>query len=80
MIHLLLFLASYPHGDGEGTDTQVIEPFEIIKTYRNVPIKELTNCVTWQIETEEDVDKYVAALQQKLKSKLEKDTVINVEF
>ena len=35
---------------------------------------------TWQIETAEDVDKYVAALQAKLKGMLEENTVITIEF
>ena len=49
----------------------------LIKTYS---IKTVTAAATWQLETEADVDKYIAALQTRLKGMLEENTVINIEF
>ena len=34
----------------------------------------------WQIETEDDVKKYVSELEHKLLATLEDNTVINIEF
>ena len=50
------------------------------KQYKTVSIKNINTSSTWQIETEEDVDKYLAALQKRLKGMLEENTIINVEF
>ena len=43
-------------------------------------IKEITAYSSWQIETEEDVRRYVSELQKKLMDKLENNTVIHIEF
>ena len=50
------------------------------KKYKTVSIKTVNNASTWQLESEEDVDKYISALQAKLKGMLEENTVINIEF
>ena len=50
------------------------------KQYKTVSIKNINTSSTWQIETAEDVDKYLAALQKRLKGMLEDNTIINVEF
>ena len=50
------------------------------KKHKTVSIRTVNASSTWQLETPEDVDAYVASLQRKLKDLLEKDTVIHLEF
>ena len=50
------------------------------KRRKTVSIKSVSASTTWQLETEADVDKYIAALQAKLKGMLEDNTIINIEF
>ena len=57
-----------------------LPPQPPVKKRRTVSIKSVNTSSTWQIETAEDVDKYVAALQAKLKGMLEENTVITIEF
>ena len=62
------------------TASTVLSPKPVVKSRKTVSIKTLNSSSTWQIETEEDVDKYISVLQTKLKALLEKDTIINIEF
>ncbi len=39
-----------------------------------------SNISLWQIETEEDIKKYLDELKTKLMATLEDDTIINIEF
>ena len=55
-------------------------PVSHSKQYKTISIKSVNTSTTWQLETQEDVQKYITALQNKLNSLLEKDTVINIEF
>ena len=50
------------------------------KKQRTISIKSINTETTWQLETEEDVKRYVADLEKKLLAQLEDDTVIHVEF
>lgn len=50
------------------------------KKQRIISIKSINTETTWQLETEEDVKRYVADLEKKLLAQLENDTVIHVEF
>ena len=50
------------------------------KKQRAISIKSINTETTWQLETEEDVKRYVADLEKKLLAQLENDTVIHVEF
>ena len=50
------------------------------KKQRTISIKSINTETTWQLETEEDVKRYVADLEKKLLKQLEDDTVIHVEF
>ena len=43
-------------------------------------IKSINISNTWQLESADDVRRYVSELQDKLMRALEKDTVINIEF
>lgn len=56
------------------------QPKPPAKKRKKVSIKTVNASSTWQIETEEDVDKYIAALQAKLKGLLEDNTVLTIEF
>ena len=40
----------------------------------------MTASASWQLETPEDVQKYVAALQKKLNGMLEDNTILHIEF
>ena len=66
-----------PYGDGEKADPK---PQPKIKKRKNISIKSVNLANSWQIETEQDVDKYIAALKERILKELEADTVINIEF
>lgn len=61
------------------TDTPAVT-VRPVKKKKTVSIKSINNAATWQIETEEDVKRYVAELENKLMNALEDDTIINIEF
>lgn len=50
------------------------------KKHKTISIKSVNTSATWQIETEDDVKKYISELQKKLTAALEENTVINIEF
>ena len=62
------------------TNSGMKEPAITVKKQKTISIKNVNTSTTWQLETQEDVQKYITALQNKLNSLLEKDTVINIEF
>ena len=66
------------YDDDPGETPVVVTPPP--KKKKTVSIKEITAYSSWQLETEEDVRRYVEELQKKLIAKLEKDTIIHVEF
>jgi hypothetical protein len=51
-----------------------------VKKRKSVSIKTINTATTWQIETEEDVKKYITELEKRLINTLEDNTVINIEF
>ena len=51
-----------------------------VKKRKSVSIKTINSASTWQIETEDDVDKYVTELKKRLIATLEENTVIDIEF
>ena len=63
--------------NAESHDIAVSTP---VKRKKTVSIKSINNATTWQIETEEDVKRYVAELEKKLIETLEDGTIINIEF
>jgi len=63
----------------EGHDEPVV-PQPKPKKNKIVSIKTVTSAATWQLETPEDVQKYIAALQNKLNGMLEENTIIHIEF
>ena len=57
-----------------------VDHHEPVKKYKTISIKSINTAATWQLESEEDVDKYLKELRSKLVGKLEDNTVINIEF
>lgn len=55
-------------------------PAPKVKKTKNIGIKSLSASASWQIETPEDVDKFVTALKERILKELEVDTVINIEL
>ncbi len=54
------------------------EPVKNIRKKKNVSFKELTAGRTWVIENEDDVDKYLNELKNKILANMDKDTTINI--
>ena len=52
----------------------------ILKKQRTISIKTINTETTWQLETAEDVERYVSELERKLLNLLEDDTIFHVEF
>ena len=51
-----------------------------LKKQRAVSIKTINTEATWQLETADDVERYVSELERKLLNLLEDDTIFHVEF
>ena len=68
-----------PTAGGSETQSQPATNAKI-KKQKTISIKSVTVESTWQLETPEDVKRYVAALESMLINTLEEDTVINIEF
>jgi hypothetical protein len=51
-----------------------------IKKRKSISIKSVNLAASWQIETAQDVDKYMAALKERILKELDEDTIINIEF
>ena len=65
----------------ETTETEApVAPAPKQKKHKTVSIKTLTSQATWRIESEEDIKNYITEIEKKLKSELEDNTIINVEF
>jgi len=65
-----------PTGDGKPGEGPQIK----IKKRKNLSIKSVNLAASWQIETPQDVDKYIAALKERILKELDADTIINIEF
>jgi len=68
--------------NGNSLATMVAEPkveYKVRRT-KNVSIKKMTGTVSWRLETEEDVDRYLESLRRRLKEQLDGETIVNVEF
>ena len=67
----------------EGKEVEIVipapEPVKIKKT-KNVTIKNMTNTSSWRLESEQDIDQYLAALRKALIEELEGTDIVNVEF
>lgn len=56
------------------------QPQPKIKKRKNISIKSVSPQITWQIETHQDLDNYMAELKSRILDQLEADTIINIEF
>ncbi len=56
------------------------KPLPKVKKKKRVAIKSVTLTSSWRLETEEDIEKYLASLRENLKAQLEEDTIVNIEF
>ena len=65
---------------GKQPDPVVVVPAPKVKKQKTISIKSINTEATWQLETSDDVKKYIAELEKKLMAQLEDDTVIHVEF
>ncbi len=64
----------------EEKEPYVATPAPKVKKQRTVSIKSINTETTWQLETPEDVRRYVTELEKKLLAQLEENTIINIEF
>lgn len=69
-----------PAADAPAGTQQPATPAPKVKKRRNISIKTINAASSWQIETPQDVDKYIAVLRERLLRELSEDTVINIEF
>lgn len=65
--------------ESAGPDDSVDTPVKVKRT-KVISIKEINTEMSWQIETAEDVERYLSDLKAKLIDSLEDNTVISVEF
>ena len=67
-----------------GNDTPITPttqpPVQPTKRRKNVSIKTLAQTSSWRIESDADIDTYLAALRTRLEAELDADTIVNVEF
>lgn len=61
----------------EATDTA---PPVITKKRKNVSIKSLNHQGSWEIENEADIDAYLNKLREQIKSQIEDNTIVRIEF
>ena len=69
-----------PVDDNTEVVSEVVVPVVKQKKNKTVSIKSINTSTTWQIETADDVKKYITELERKLLNSLEEDTIINIEF
>jgi hypothetical protein len=50
------------------------------KRTKNITIKHATHTSSWRVESEGDVDKYLAELKKTLMAELDKNDIVNIEF
>ena len=63
--------------EGRETPPELKKP---VKQQKHISIKSVNTASSWQLETAEDVDKYLNELRGKLISRLEENTVVHIEF
>ena len=68
-----------PYESVSRKDMQVA-PMLTPKKQRTISIKSVNTETTWQLETADDVKRYVEELERKLLAQLEENTIVHVEF
>ena len=64
----------------EQPNTPPAPPSPKPKKRKNISIKSMGVSTSWQIETPQDVDKYMSALKNRILEQLDEDTIINIEL
>jgi hypothetical protein len=64
----------------EGQTIPKLAPEPKLKKRKNISIKSVSLSASWQIESPQDVEKYVAELKQRILKELEENTIVNIEF
>lgn len=64
--------------EGQTIPKPVPEPK--LKKRKNISIKSVSLSASWQIESPQDVEKYVTELKQRILKELEENTIINIEL
>jgi len=57
-----------------------LQPKPREKKKKNISIKSISVSASWQIETAEELEKYMAALKERILKELDEDTIVNIEF
>jgi len=70
-------LTPAPAPDDNGS---IPAPVVQVKKRKNVSIKTLNHEASWDIETSDDIEKYLSGLRTQLLKQLEENTVIRIEF
>ena len=64
-----------------GSGEQPVQPLQPkVKKQKNISIKTVNVANSWQIETERELDQYMAALKAQILKELDEDTIIHIEF
>jgi hypothetical protein len=74
------YVAEKPADYGNTGTKPVVSPQPKIKKRKNISIKTVNVANSWQIETVQDVDKYMEVLRAQIIKELDEDTVISIEF
>jgi len=61
-------------------DNNEDNPKTIVKKHKSISIKNVSLSSSWQIESTQDVDKYISELREQIIKELDQDTIINIEF
>lgn len=59
---------------------KVEESKPIYKTTKNISIKSVARTASWRLESEADIDKYLAALRENLLKEIDEKTIVNIEL
>lgn len=76
----IIHAAEQATADIQTSDAPVVAPAPKQKKQKTISVRTLTSQTIWRIESDEDIRKYLAELDKKLKGELEDNTIINVEF
>ncbi|MDD4402235.1 MAG: BREX system P-loop protein BrxC [Desulfitobacteriaceae bacterium] len=79
----IAYLRVAEEGSGKGGETDQgnePQPQPKIKKRKNISIRTVSLSTSWQIETPQDLDQYLAAMKERILKELEEDTTINIEF
>ncbi|MDP3058216.1 MAG: BREX system P-loop protein BrxC, partial [bacterium] len=57
-----------------------LAPKTPVKKRKSISIKSITSTSSWQIESAQDLDKYLSALKEQILREMDSDTIISIEF